>query len=312
MDVSLSDKFGDITKRIPNKACCSRRDVCVTVGGRVLRSSEELRSCGVRDGSTVQVMSRLLGGGRHKDKKSRQTEKTQSASSRRSDPLPAPQQVKDTEGPRSGKGPVIQECVKDAVIRLIEEKKEYRGIVGRMSERNEHRCGTGDARISGGSSGVFRIGQRTEEGCWWCGLRWAVEARRKREGAQRGSTPQDRSKAKKSPFRRRGAVRQDAMQAQSTDKQDENSGKGKGKGNGGKGEHGCKRGSDNKCARQNARQCEVDERVQVTPNVGLVAHTPRPRQTLKKKSGSAREDWHSEARDVEPRWADCVEEELGI
>ena len=44
-------------------------------GGRVLRKSDALRSCGVRDGSTVQVMNRLRGGGKHKDKKSKEEKK---------------------------------------------------------------------------------------------------------------------------------------------------------------------------------------------------------------------------------------------
>ena len=38
----------------------------VTSGGRVLRRSDGLRSCGVSDGCTIQVMSRMRGGGRHK------------------------------------------------------------------------------------------------------------------------------------------------------------------------------------------------------------------------------------------------------
>ena len=37
LDVSLSEKIGDILKRIPNSAVCSRRDVHVTCEGRVLR-----------------------------------------------------------------------------------------------------------------------------------------------------------------------------------------------------------------------------------------------------------------------------------
>ena len=42
---------------------------------RVRRRSDELRSCGVVDGSTVQVVSRMRGGGRHKDKKSKAEKK---------------------------------------------------------------------------------------------------------------------------------------------------------------------------------------------------------------------------------------------
>ena len=54
----------------------------MTCEGRVIRRSEELRSCGVRDGSTVQLMSRMLGGGKHKDKKSK-SEKKHAASPKR-------------------------------------------------------------------------------------------------------------------------------------------------------------------------------------------------------------------------------------
>ena len=46
---------------------------------RVRRRSDELRSCGVVDGSTVQVVSRMRGGGRYKDKKSK-AEKKQAGS----------------------------------------------------------------------------------------------------------------------------------------------------------------------------------------------------------------------------------------
>ena len=47
--------------------------------GKVLRRGEELRRCGVSEGNVVQVVSRMRGGGRHKDKKSK-AEKKQAAS----------------------------------------------------------------------------------------------------------------------------------------------------------------------------------------------------------------------------------------
>ena len=53
MDVSQNDEVSDMMKRIP-----SGDDVYVTSGGRVLRGCDKLRSCGVRDRSTVQVVSR--------------------------------------------------------------------------------------------------------------------------------------------------------------------------------------------------------------------------------------------------------------
>ena len=46
----------------------------MTMHGRTLKRSEKLNSCGVSDGCTIQVTSRMRGGGKHKDKKSK-TEK---------------------------------------------------------------------------------------------------------------------------------------------------------------------------------------------------------------------------------------------
>ena len=53
----------------------SDRDVYVTSGGRILKGSDKLKSCEVRDGSTVQVMRRMRGGGKHKDKKGKEEKK---------------------------------------------------------------------------------------------------------------------------------------------------------------------------------------------------------------------------------------------
>ena len=66
----------DITKR-----SLSCGDMHVTNGGRILRRSDKLRSCGVSDGCTIQVTSRIRGGGRHKDKS--KAEKKQGASQER-------------------------------------------------------------------------------------------------------------------------------------------------------------------------------------------------------------------------------------
>ena len=77
MEMALSNKVSDIVKR---SVCCSKSDVYVTSGGRELRRSEELRSCGVSEGSTVEVTSRMRVGGKHKDKKN-QAEKNRNESS---------------------------------------------------------------------------------------------------------------------------------------------------------------------------------------------------------------------------------------
>ena len=67
MEMEMNDKVDDIVKKIP----ISDQDVYVTSGGRILKGSDKLKSCEVRDGSTVEVTSRMRGGGRHKDKKSK-------------------------------------------------------------------------------------------------------------------------------------------------------------------------------------------------------------------------------------------------
>ena len=55
MEVSPEDKV----QKILNTVSGSDWDVYVTCGGRILRKSDKLKSCGVRDGSTVQITSKI-------------------------------------------------------------------------------------------------------------------------------------------------------------------------------------------------------------------------------------------------------------
>ena len=67
MEVSLSDdKVEDVLRQVQND-----EDVYVTMHERMLKKSERLKSCGVTDGCTIQVTSRMRGGSKHKDKKSK-------------------------------------------------------------------------------------------------------------------------------------------------------------------------------------------------------------------------------------------------
>ena len=67
VEVSLTDdKVEDVVKQIQKN-----EDAYVTMQGKVLRTSEGLKSCGVTDGCTIQVTSRIREGGRYKDKKSK-------------------------------------------------------------------------------------------------------------------------------------------------------------------------------------------------------------------------------------------------
>ena len=68
LEVSLSDEVGDVVKRIPSSTCDSKRGVYMTCEGRVIRRSDDLKNCGIGDGSTVQVMGKMRGGGKHMDR----------------------------------------------------------------------------------------------------------------------------------------------------------------------------------------------------------------------------------------------------
>ena len=95
--MSLRDKVGDIARRIRCSACCSQCEVNLTCEGRVLGRSAELRSSGVKDGSAVQVVRRMRGGGRHKDNKS-EAEKKKAVSAKRDEQKGA-EETKSDEGP---------------------------------------------------------------------------------------------------------------------------------------------------------------------------------------------------------------------
>ena len=99
-------KVGDVVKRIPSSAC----GMYVTCEGRVIRRDDEMKTCGIRDGSTVQLMCRMRSRGRHIDK-TNTAEKKQAVSPKRS-----------ASKPKCDEGPAIQECYKDNSIQQLEEK----------------------------------------------------------------------------------------------------------------------------------------------------------------------------------------------
>ena len=123
MEVSPEDKV----QKILNTISKSDRYVYVTSGGRILKGSDKLKSCEVRDGSTVEVTSRMRGGGRHKDKKSK-SEKKQTTNSEK------PEQKRDGET-RSGEG--TESIPMDEVLRQLEESEEYQKKIEYVSEGSE-------------------------------------------------------------------------------------------------------------------------------------------------------------------------------
>ena len=153
----------------------------------VLRMSDELKSCGVTDGCTIQVTSRMRGGGRHKDKKS-QVEKKQVT----------------RQEPVRNEGPAILESEKEAVIWVWEETEEYRKIV-------EHVSGGSDVDVERKMRHwASKLQERPGGDILECGLRWAVEARRKERGEEQKERRQEQEEQ-----RRQAKQGQNARQEQS-------------------------------------------------------------------------------------------------
>ena len=103
---------------------CSKPNVYVTHEGRVIRRSDELRSSRVRDGSTDQVLSRMFGGGRDKDKKSK-AEKKEAPNSRKPESLQGQLELKGAAELMSDEGPAIQESDRVTVLRRIVENEGH-------------------------------------------------------------------------------------------------------------------------------------------------------------------------------------------
>ena len=99
----------------------SDQDVYVTCEGRMQRTEDQLKSRGVRDGSAIQVMNRMRGGGKHKDKKNK-VEKKQATSAK------TPEQ-KFTDEEEGDRGPAFLESEKEAVIRMWEENEGSRKLI---------------------------------------------------------------------------------------------------------------------------------------------------------------------------------------
>ena len=170
MEMEMKDKVDDIVKKIP----ISDQDVYVTSGGRILKGSDKLKSCKVRDGSTVEVTNRMRGGGEHKDKKSKVEKK----------------QVMRQE-PLKNEDPAILEREKEAVIRMLEETEEYRKIVEDVS-------GGSDVDVERKMRHWASILQERPRGdILECGLRWAVEARRKKKGQTARATAASKARRKR-------------------------------------------------------------------------------------------------------------------
>ena len=197
MEVNLTnDKVEDVKRQIQKD-----EDVYVTMHGKVQRRDEKLKSCGVSDGCTIQVTSRLRGGGKHKDKKD-QKERKRAAKQK------GPEQ-KSEEEPKRDKGPAIHECDRDKVVQMIEESEENRKVMVQVLEENEDNrkmiesiCEGSDVEVEQAQQNYMTAGREVlgwdqgQADLMERGLRWAVEARRKerREGREQHEEARFREK----------------------------------------------------------------------------------------------------------------------
>ena len=284
MDVSLTNgKIEDVIRQVQKG-----EDVYVTMQGRVLRRNEKLKSCGVTDGCTIQVTSRMRGGGRHKDKKSK-VEKKQGMK----------------QEPLKNEGPAILESEKEAVIRMLEENEYYRKIVDEVSGGSDievkRKMQHWETTLQAGA-GLDKGQMRVME----CGLRWAVEARRQGRDEQQEQlrhVEQGQEQSKQGKQVRFGEEQQlgktraanagepevmgrtievrtgrgSAGLVRGGDERcraDETS-KGKGKRNGGKGEHEGKGGGFGHNGKQQEMREREEERVRMAPNMGAGGSHPQ-------------------------------------
>ena len=201
----------------------------------------------------------MRAGGRHKDKKNKVERK----------------QVARQE-PTGGVSQETSERDEDKMIQLLDEDRMKAWVEFWSKENDDEVEQKMENWMSAFQERIELDNERAN--IWKCGMRWAVETRRKERNAQQGqSTGQDQSKQDK--LVRFGEEEQyEKVQAQNTVKQDvmsgleesrtsrgstslilgrdersqanEIRGKGKGKGNGGKGEHGSKGKVGSKGAQQ--------------------------------------------------------------
>ena len=253
--------------------------------------------------------SRMRGGGRHKDKKSK-VDKKQAASAK------TPEQ-KFTDEEEGDRGPAILENEKDAIIRMWEENEASRKLMDVIPKGSDVEMEqalqcyrTAGREVLGWDQGQADMME--------CGLRWAVEARRKgrrqqveeqrRQGEQGQHPGQEQSKqGKQVDFgdeeqARAKSTDEPAVMGRTTEvwtgrgsaglvrrgdercRADETR-KGKGKGNGGKSEHQGKGGGFGKGKQQETRERE-EERVRMAPNLGAGgSHTPSHVESRRGRDG---------------------------
>ena len=282
MEVSPEDKV----QKILNTVSGSDRDVYVTSGGRILRRSDTLKSCEVRDGSTVEVTSRMRGGGgKHREKKSK-IEKDRSGS---------PKKIEQAQGQKAEVEPSrnVDEMyvLMEEQMRLMSEEAKSLQVTDEVMQRIvghvvRMRLMAENMKKQASDDDFQRV-EKMEQGLkiFMEEVRDRQKELETRETKEQNVTmsPEDEV-GRKATREGRGC----AGLVQGGDEMhrvNETCGKGKGKGNGGKGEHGGIGEDGGKGIQQQSMKMmkgeeeqvtdEEDEWVQVAPNMGAGRSHPQ-------------------------------------
>ena len=288
IEVNLTDdKVEDIVRQVQND-----EDAYVTMQGKVLKTSEKLKSCGVTDGCTIQVTSRMRGGGKHKDKKSKLEKK----------------QVTRRE-PVRNEGPAVLESEKEAdglCAMVCEQMRWAMETMNTLQSTDEDK-----RRIAEEVEKVKKAMAGMEKQATGGDLQRVAEMEESFKKLEKKVQAKDVETGEKKVTREGRGCTGLVQGGDETHKMNETSGKGKGKGNGGKGEHGGKGDKGGKGFQQNMKTMkgeeeqkadEVDERDRVAPNMGAGGSHPQA------KSDPGKEKEKKETRVLS--WADCNDEEV--
>ena len=257
MEVSPEDKV----QKILNTVGKSDWDVYVMSGGRILRGSDKLKSGEVCDGSTVEVTSRMRGGGKHKDKKSKAEKQAASAKT--------PEQMdearkwfeehqeylkildctsEETEEEVQQKVQNYLACMQKVSWMTKEEFEHLEKLVGQMVETRRN-------GMDGDQDQRRQAQQGQEQSKQGKQVRFGDEQQLGKTGAENAGEPEvmGRTTEVRTGRGSAGLARGGDERCQA----DETSRKGKGKGNGGKGEHDGKAGGVGSKGRQQVENMRV-------------------------------------------------------
>ena len=220
-----------------------------------MRTKEKLKSCGVSDGCTIQVTSRMRGGGKHKDKKSKSEKK----------------QVAQLDDGMCAMACEQMRWITESVSTLQSTEEEKRRLAEEVDKVRKMMAGV-EKQVMG--EDLQRLAEMEE------GLK-KVEEEVKAKGVDDQELMTNFEYKGEKTVTREGRGRAGLVQGEDeTHRMNETCGKSKGKGNGGKGEHGGKGDKGGKGFQQSAKKSRRQMRRTSGSRWRLtwrqVAHTPRP------------------------------------